>query len=104
MCATDLLRHPLLLLHPLPDQFFDKDLFPLHLLDPIGDVLLRLFVPGDEDLLEGAHPPIAKYQGTGMNDRIEKVSYNENEQRIYINKDKYFEGISSEVWNYYHGK
>ena len=94
---------PLFSFHPLSDQLLDEDLLPLHLLDPVGDVLLRLLVLGDEDLLEGAHPPIAKYQGTGMNDRIEKVSYNENEQRIYINKDKYFEGISSEVWNYHIG-
>lgn len=48
-------------------------------------------------------PPIAKYQGSGTNDRIEKISYMENEQRIYINKDKYFEGILPEVWNYHIG-
>jgi hypothetical protein len=47
--------------------------------------------------------PIAKYQGGGSNDRIEKVSYKEDEQRIYINKDKYFEGIVPNVWNYYIG-
>ncbi|OQY09220.1 MAG: DNA methyltransferase [Desulfobacteraceae bacterium 4572_187] len=47
--------------------------------------------------------PIAKYQGTGDNDRIEKIKYNEDEQRIYINKDKYFEGITPEVWNYHIG-
>jgi len=47
--------------------------------------------------------PIAKYQGSEDNDRIEKVIYEENEQRIFINKDKYFEGISPEVWNYYIG-
>jgi len=47
--------------------------------------------------------PIAKYQGSGDNDRIEKVTYKEDEQRIYINKEKYFEGISPEVWNYHIG-
>jgi len=47
--------------------------------------------------------PIAKYQGSGDNDRIEKVIYKENEQRIYINKEKYFEGVSPEVWNYHIG-
>jgi len=47
--------------------------------------------------------PIAKYQGFGDNDRIEKVIYKEDEQRIYINKKKYFEGVTSEVWNYYIG-
>ncbi|MCK4406035.1 MAG: N-6 DNA methylase [Bacteroidales bacterium] len=47
--------------------------------------------------------PIAKYQGIGENDRIEKIQYTENEQRIYINNEKYFEGIIPEVWNYYIG-
>ena len=47
--------------------------------------------------------PITKYQGSGNNDRIEKVNYREEGQRIYINKDKYFEGIAPEVWNYHIG-
>jgi predicted helicase len=47
--------------------------------------------------------PVARYQGEGDNDRIEKVDYQENEQRIYINIDKYFEGITPEVWNYHIG-
>jgi predicted helicase len=47
--------------------------------------------------------PIAKYQGSGDNDRIEKVIYKANEQRIYINKEKYFEGVTPEVWNYHIG-
>lgn len=48
-------------------------------------------------------PPAAKYQGSEQNDRIEKITYKENEQRIYINKDKYFEGVPPEVWNYHIG-
>ena len=47
--------------------------------------------------------PGAKYQGSGTNDRIEKITYKEDEQRIYINKDKYFEGIALEIWNYHIG-
>jgi hypothetical protein len=47
--------------------------------------------------------PVARYQGEGDNDRIEKIDYQENEQRIYINNEKYFEGISPEVWNYHIG-
>ncbi len=47
--------------------------------------------------------PIAKYQGPGDNDRIEKVIYKVDEQRIYINKEKYFEGVTPEVWNYHIG-
>lgn len=44
-------------------------------------------------------PPIAKYQGAGS-DKVEKPVYNEKEQRVYINGDKYFEGVPPEVWNY----
>jgi len=47
--------------------------------------------------------PVAKYQGSGTNDRIEKISYNQAEECIYINKDKYFEGITPQVWNYHIG-
>ena len=36
-------------------------------------------------------------------DRIEKITWKEDEQRIYINADKYFEGIVPEVWNYHIG-
>jgi len=49
------------------------------------------------------NPPVAKFQGSGENDRIEKLIYQEDEQRIYINKDKYFEGIAPNVWNYHIG-
>lgn len=47
--------------------------------------------------------PIARYQGTGENDRVEKVEYHEKEQRVSINPEKHFEGIPSEVWNYFIG-
>jgi len=47
--------------------------------------------------------PIVRYQGTGENDRIEKVQYSENEQGIFVNAEKYFEGIPPEVWNYHIG-
>jgi len=45
-------------------------------------------------------PPVAKYQGTGEDDRIEKIVYKEKEGRVYINKDKYFEGVKPDVWHY----
>ena len=47
--------------------------------------------------------PIARYQGSGDNSRIERIEYDENTQRIYINRDKYFEGITPEVWQYHIG-
>ena len=44
--------------------------------------------------------PVAKYQGKGDNNTIEKIVYKKKEKRVYINNDKYFEGIDEEVWNY----
>jgi hypothetical protein len=39
------------------------------------------------------------YQGKGDN-RIDFVKYNDEENRIYINAEKYFSGITLELWNY----
>ena len=44
--------------------------------------------------------PVSKYQGDSGDDKIEKIIYNEDEKRIYINKDKYFDNVIPEVWNY----
>jgi|LSQX01.2.fsa_nt_gb predicted helicase len=44
--------------------------------------------------------PIAKYQGGGDKDRIEKITYVEKDSRIYINKEKHFDNVSPELWNY----
>ncbi|MBP6927395.1 MAG: N-6 DNA methylase [Caldisericia bacterium] len=42
---------------------------------------------------------IASYPAFG-NDIIEKVSFDENGNRVYINKSQYFDGVSPEVWNF----
>ncbi len=54
--------------------------------------------------------PVAKFQDTpacaeqssaGRGDgRVEKLRYNEQEERVYINKNQYFEGVAKEVWQY----
>jgi len=44
--------------------------------------------------------PVSKYQGDSGDDKIEKIIYNEDEKRIYINQDKYFDNVIPEVWNY----
>ena len=51
-------------------------------------------------LLDVPSPPD---QGPGDTDRIDRLDKNDHEQRIYINDDKYFEGISPKVWNYHIG-
>jgi hypothetical protein len=46
---------------------------------------------------------ISKYEGESTSDKIEKIVYDEINKKIYINKDKYFSNVESEVWNYYIG-
>jgi len=44
--------------------------------------------------------PVSRYLGTGENNKIEKPVYRDAEKRIYINRDKYFDRVEPEVWNY----
>ena len=55
----------------------------------------------DLHLLEASElsKPIAKFQGSG-DYRMDKQKYSEDENRVYINKTQYFEGIEKEVWKY----
>ncbi len=43
--------------------------------------------------------PTAKFQGKGSG-FVEKVKYDESKNRVYINKDDYFENVPKEVWEY----
>lgn len=45
---------------------------------------------------------ITKYPIPGPN-QVETVVYYEDNQRVYINKSQYFEGVPPEVWNFYIG-
>lgn len=45
---------------------------------------------------------ITKYPILGPN-QVETVRYDETNQRVYINKSQYFEGVSPEVWNFHIG-
>ena len=58
-----------------------------------GEKLVELHLLKSSEL----DKPVAKFQGKG-NDKIEKLRYEKGE--IYINNDQYFEGISSEIWEY----
>ena len=49
------------------------------------------------------HPELEKTQvgfPKGNSNKVEKVSYDEDKQRVFINKDQYFEGISKDIWEY----
>jgi predicted helicase len=43
--------------------------------------------------------PVARFQGKGEN-RVEKLRYEGNKKRLYINSSQYFEGIEPEVYEY----
>ncbi|OGU17579.1 MAG: hypothetical protein A2X61_15320 [Ignavibacteria bacterium GWB2_35_12] len=47
--------------------------------------------------------PISKYPVISKNDTIEKVYYDDVQQRVYINKEKYFTNVTPELWNYHIG-
>jgi len=34
---------------------------------------------------------------------VEKVVYNDKEQRLYYNKESYFDNVSKEIWEFYIG-
>ncbi len=36
-------------------------------------------------------------------DQVEKVRYDRAKQRVYINRDQYFEGVPKEVWDFFVG-
>jgi predicted helicase len=48
-------------------------------------------------------PPLARYQGSGSNDMVEFIQYDEDKSIVQINPDKHFEGITPELWNYHIG-
>jgi predicted helicase len=48
-------------------------------------------------------PPLAKYQGSGSNDLVDYIRFEESAGIVQINPDKYFEGITPELWNFHIG-
>lgn len=75
---------------------FTSDYIVFSKLAELGSQLVDLHLM-KSNLLDN---PVSKYQGDSENDRIEKVIFNENEQRVYINEDKYFDNVSTELWSY----
>ncbi|MCX7729097.1 MAG: N-6 DNA methylase [Bacteroidia bacterium] len=75
----------------------NKDVF--HKLAKLGEILIELHLLKHPLLSKS----ISKYKGKGDNDKIEKIIYSEEEKRVYINNDKYFDNISLAIWNYHIG-
>jgi predicted helicase len=72
---------------------FTKDYTLFSKMAEYGKQLVDLHLLKSSDL----DPPVARFQGKG-NDKVEKVKY--EKERVYINKDQYFEGVKPEVWQY----
>jgi predicted helicase len=53
-------------------------------------------------LMEKHAKPITSYPQPGDN-TVEQVRYDEQEQRAWINKEQYFEGVPPEVWEFHVG-
>jgi predicted helicase len=70
----------------------DADLF--RQMTDLGQQLIALHL-----LRNPANTAGVKYQGQGS-DRIDHVRYNPSSGRVSINADKYFEGITPEMWEY----
>lgn len=60
---------------------------------------IRLLHLMESSLLESL---ITSYPKDGSN-TVEKVTYDEQKKRVFINKDQYFEGIELDVWAFYIG-
>jgi predicted helicase len=61
----------------------------------LGKKLVELHLLSSSEL----HNPISKFRGqdSGM---VEKVKYNEEDMRVYINNDNYFDNVEKVVWEY----
>jgi predicted helicase len=62
----------------------------------LGEELIELHLLKHKAL----NKPILKYFGKGKDDAIVKPRYAEENERVYINDQKYFENVTAEVWNY----
>jgi hypothetical protein len=60
-----------------------------------GEKLVNLHLLKSEQLQN----LITRYEGQGGN-QVTEVRYNESQQRVYINKEQYFVGISNEIWQF----
>jgi predicted helicase len=86
------------------EEFLKMD-FPRVPLPSNYEVFKRLSDLGKElvDLHLLKHPDLDRTEvgfPKGGSNKVEKVAYAGEEQRVFINKEQYFEGIPREVWEY----
>ncbi|HHV04950.1 MAG TPA: N-6 DNA methylase [Anaerolineaceae bacterium] len=61
----------------------------------LGERLKNLHLMTSDELNE----PVVRYQGQGE-DIVKFRRYNEDEKRLFINENKYFENLEPEIWEY----
>ncbi len=77
---------------------FTKDYKLFKKLAEKGEELVELHLLKSKKLIK----PIAKCEGSG-DLRVDKVTYDQNKVRVYINPEKWFDGVPPEVWEYHIG-
>jgi predicted helicase len=75
---------------------FTKNYELFHEMSKLGSELIELHLLKHKAL----NKPILKYFGKGKDDAIVKPRYDEENECVYINDQKYFENVTAEVWNY----
>lgn len=75
---------------------FTSDYIIFEKLANLGEELSNLHLMKSRKL----DKPTTKYYGDSENDRVEKIAYIEADERIYINKEKYFDKVKPESWDY----
>jgi len=78
---------------------FGKDYEIFKKLSKIGENLIQLHLLKDKSLEKGK----ARFMGTGADNVVRKRAYDTKENKIWINNEKYFDAVETEVWNYYIG-
>jgi len=75
---------------------FTKNLALFNQMSGFGQRLVDLHLLKSQELAQ----PSVKFQGEGEDMIIGRRKYDEATQRVFINKDYYFEGVKPEVWEY----
>ncbi len=74
---------------------FTKDYKLFSKMAKLGEGLVDLHLLKSKEL----DLPVTKFQGKEDN-KIEKLTYNEKEKRLYINEKQFFDGIKKDIWQY----
>lgn len=78
---------------------FPQDFDTFQQLAELGEQLANLHLL-KSPLLDN---PLVKYQGAGVDNLVEAIAYDPVAQKIQINPNKYFEGITPPMWDYHIG-